>query len=90
MYTEKELDRIRHMERLFDEVSAAQAQGKVCAALEPAIRELTAYMDGGQWLRDYAADERGALPADLKRGVLSEDGLYNLLTELEEKDRNAY
>ena len=89
MYTEKELDRIRHMERLFDEVSAAHAQGKVCAALEPAIRELTAYMDGGQWIRDYAADGRGALPADLKRGVLSEDGLYNLLTELEEKDGNA-
>ena len=85
MYTEKEMDRIRRMEALFDAVSAAHAQGKVCAALEPAIRELTVYMDGGQWLRDYAADERGELPADLKRGVLSQDGLYNLLTELEEQ-----
>ncbi|MBQ2991766.1 MAG: DUF4298 domain-containing protein, partial [Clostridia bacterium] len=38
---------------------------------------------------DYAADERGEWPADLKRGVLSQDGLYNLLTEIEESERNA-
>ena len=28
---------------------------------------------------DYEADERGELPPDLKRGVLSQDALYNLL-----------
>ena len=28
---------------------------------------------------DYEADEAGQVPTDLKRGVLSEDGLYNLL-----------
>ena len=77
--------RIRRMERLFDEVSAALVRGEEMAAFEWQIQELTAYMDGGQWLRDYASDERGELSADLKRGVLSEDGLYNLLTELEEK-----
>ena len=42
----------------------------------PALQE---YMDSGAWLSDFEADERGELPADLKRGVLSEDGLYNLL-----------
>lgn len=47
-----------------------------------ALRE---YMDSGLWLQDYEADERGELPSGLKRGVLSEDGLYDLLTEIENK-----
>lgn len=33
------------------------------------------------WLSDFEADEAGLLPPDLKRGVLSEDGIYNLLEE---------
>ena len=36
-------------------------------------------MGSGKWQEDYEADEAGKVPADLKRGVLSEDGLYNLL-----------
>ena len=51
-----------------------------------ALRE---YMDSGLWLSDYEADERGELPKDLKRGVLSEDGLYDLLTEIESKKRGT-
>ena len=33
----------------------------------------------GEWLKDFEADERGKLPKNMPRGVLSEDGLYNLL-----------
>lgn len=33
------------------------------------------------WREDFEADEDGMLPADLKRGVLSEEGIYNLLTD---------
>ena len=47
---------------------------------------LKEYYESGLWLSDYEADERGELPADLKRGVLSEDGLYNLLNDIETKD----
>ena len=43
---------------------------------------LAAYMDGGQWQKDYFADEQGRIPKDMKRGVLSQDGLYNLLQEV--------
>ncbi len=32
-----------------------------------------------QWRKDFEADEQGLYPEDLKRGVLSEDGIYNLL-----------
>ena len=33
------------------------------------------------WKMDFAADETGNLPPDLKRGVLSEDGIWNLLAD---------
>lgn len=40
---------------------------------------LAEYQASKLWLEDYEADERGELPKDLKRGVLSQDGLYDLL-----------
>ena len=46
------------------------------------IVELESYQDSGRWLLDYECDERGELPSDLKRGVLSEDMLYNLLCDV--------
>ena len=45
------------------------------------LAALEQYMDSGQWQLDFEVDEAGWLPADLKRGVLSEDGLWNLLTD---------
>jgi len=86
------IGRIMFMERLFDEAAAAMAAGadvRSDAALAHALQTLGAYMDGGQWLSDYELDERGGLPPTLKRGVLSEDALYNLITEAEERRRNA-
>ena len=49
------------------------------------FRELMQYYEGGLWLSDYEADERGELPSELKRGVLSQDGVYNLLSEINGK-----
>ena len=40
------------------------------------LKELLDYYEGGQWLLDYQADERGELPPELKRGVLSQDGVW--------------
>ena len=61
--------RIEYMESLYD---MALATGQI-------PRELREYYENGQWLLDYEADERGELPATLKRGVLSQDGLWDLL-----------
>ena len=70
-------DRIRrgaHMETVFDRLREAP---------DPALlEELRRHYEGGQWLQDYQADERGELPEGLKRGVLSQDGIWDLLTEL--------
>lgn len=48
---------------------------------DPNFRILTEYYESGLWLKDYELDEKGLLPKELKRGVLSQDGLYNLLCE---------
>jgi len=76
--------RITEMEERFNRASA------VIAALERALedysvaaddfKELERYFDGGSWKKDFEADEKGKLPDGLKRGVLSEDGLWDLLS----------
>ena len=48
-----------------------------------AYYKLQEYYDSELWLRDFEADEAGELPKDLKRGVLSEDAVYDLITEHE-------
>ena len=42
------------------------------------------YYGSELWKLDFAADEAGKLPPDLKRGVLSEDGIWNLLSDYRE------
>ena len=78
--------RIQEMERYYDEVLHAVNACPDAAEQDDAIRKkvqiLEAYCTGGQWLKDYECDERGELSADLKRGVLSQDGLYNLLYDI--------
>ena len=79
----KRIDRISHMEGLLDksvEVIARLEQAlEDFNALAPDIAELEAYYTSPQWRKDFEADEAGKLPKDLKRGVLSEDGIWNVL-----------
>jgi len=53
-------------------------------AAQDAIRQLTEYYESDDWKKDFAADEAGLLPNDLERGVLSEDGIWNLLSDLKD------
>lgn len=78
---EASVDRVRYMEALYEDALSFLKQGKKTEAGERAVETLTAYMDSGQWLEDYELDSAGLLPKELKRGVLSQDGLYNLLTD---------
>ena len=88
----EQVERILQMERLFD--FAMEAIKELSMSLDKyeevkkSIASLSDYYDSAEWRQDYAADEAGLLPKDLKRGVLSEDGLWNLLSdwkELEER-----
>jgi len=51
-------------------------------AVQRRIRRLTEYQKSGEWLKDFEADERGEFPKNMPRGVLSEDGLDNLLRDI--------
>ena len=65
------IERVDKYERLFDEAATSLDPEK--------FRLLGVYYTSGEWREDYEADERGELPPDLKRGVLSQDALYDLL-----------
>lgn len=72
------LSRIAAMEDAFDRAGAAMAAKETADA---DLKALASYMDSGEWLHDYEADEAGLIPRCMKRGVLSEDGLFNLLAK---------
>ncbi len=74
------IKRVCRMERYFDEVSNNSGFTR---SLCRKRRILEKYMNSGLWLKDYQSDERGKIPKGIKRGVLSEDGLYNLLCDIE-------
>ena len=84
---EETIARVQKMERYFDEIletmKVDQNVLKESEDIYKKFQELLAYYESGLWLQDYECDERGELPRDLKRGVLSEDGLYNLLSDVE-------
>ena len=74
----------RRFEPLPEIVEHAQASLDMLSGKWEDIIALNEYMDSGQWLRDYEADERGEIDKDLPRGVLSQDALYDTLQELQE------
>lgn len=51
------------------------------------IKKLEAYYTSQQWKDDYAMDEAGKYPAKLKRGVLSQDAVWNMLERNKELSR---
>ena len=71
------------MEAILDRATAAldalEQKSDEYERLQDDIRILDAYYSSERWKRDLALDEQGKLPRDLKRGVLSEDAIYNLL-----------
>lgn len=77
------ITRIQRMEQLYDTVSAVVSEGQSLIELQDEINVLSAYYQNGDWLHDYELDEQHLLPPNLKRGVLSQDGLYNLLCDLQ-------
>ena len=85
------IERIEYLEKIFDEVKASFNSDKNFLEdkkMEVKVSLLTQYLESGQWLRDFELDEKGELPKELKRGILSEDGLYNLICDIEQSRKN--
>ena len=77
------IERIQHFERLLDTVTPALDELEAALDrfddVQATVQELSAYYGSEEWHADLSEDEAGNLPADLKRGVLSEDGIYDVL-----------
>ena len=81
----EQIERIKQMELRLDRASSALMD--LSAALEKYneaqddISQLDAYYTSDEWKQDFAADEAGELPPSLRRGVLSEDAIWNVLSD---------
>ena len=80
----EQIERIQHYEMLLDRVAPVLENLEEALdaydGIQEDVRGLSAYYEDDDWREDFEADEAGKLPADLKRGVLSEDGIYDVLS----------
>ena len=80
---ENAIKRINEMESILDEalrrMDNAEESPQELLEYQTEIKKLDEYYSDQDWKDDFALDEDGLLPKDLKRGVLSEDGIYDVL-----------
>ncbi len=80
----EQIERIQHYETLLDRIAPVlenlEEALDAFEGIHEDVKELAAYYEDDDWREDFEADEAGRLPADLKRGVLSEDGIYDVLS----------
>jgi len=84
-------DRVRRMELCFDLLRNTADPETIHGDpfLREQLSELIQYYEGGQWLRDYTLDEQGYLSTQLKRGVLSQDAVFDFLERINPKPLRA-
>ena len=80
----EQIRRIMEMENILTRALEALqdpscASDRLCA-LQPELERLEAYYTGPLWKKDFDDDCAGRLPKGLRRGVLSEDAVYDLLS----------
>ena len=84
------LHRIIKMELLFDELLENNLKNpellRSSKVFQEKLEPLKEYYESGLWLQDYESDERGELPKNLKRGILSQDALYDFFSEMKHGD----
>ncbi|GEM_PF-311069 len=80
---ERAIERINEMEEIYDQalilLDRAEEDPKGLLAFQPQIDKLAEYYASPEWKEAFTLDEEGMLLPELKRGVLSEDGIYDLL-----------
>jgi len=80
------IERVQQMELYFDMLQECvnTNPNAICKSslYKEMIQILTEYYESGQWIQDYELDEIGIFPQNLKRGVLSQDSLYDLFNQI--------
>lgn len=81
------IERIKEMEEKFERLfHVFEAEPDILRNrkdLQNDAEMLSDYLNG-KWLQDHELDEKHLLPDRLNRGILSEDGLYNLLCDIKQ------
>lgn len=81
--------RINDMEERFNRVNTALAKleqaEKQLFDLTDDIDALREYQESGKWKRDCQAEKEGKLPVDLKKDVLTDNRLIEILDEIESR-----
>jgi len=67
------------LDRAIQRMDALEKKMAEYEEFQTEIQVLEKYYTSQQWKDDFAMDEKGKLPERLKRGILSEDGIYNML-----------
>ena len=67
------------LEKAFEEGSGISELISEFEKIQPDIQKLEEYYTGKYWKNDLRLDEEGKLPQDLKRGVLAQDSIHDLL-----------
>ena len=80
---DEQICRIKKYEKLMAEAKdlISDYSADNAKKLSTIMAELDSYYKSDEWKNDFADDEAGRLPDGLKRGVLSEDGLFDLFEE---------
>ena len=81
----KQIERIERMEQNLERATNALRVLNDALdeyeAVQDMLHELNSYYGSDTWKQDFSDDEQGRLPKDLKRGVLSEDAIWNVLED---------
>ena len=82
---EQQIERIKRYETMLNEVKEALQRADIAVEAykeaRPKLRKLEKYYTGSTWKNDFSASEEGKLPKELPCGVLSEDGINDVLDE---------
>ena len=86
---DEQICRIKKYEKLMVEAKALIGNYSADKAkeLSDKMALLDSYYKSDEWKKDFEDDEAGRLPSGLKRGVLSEDGLFDLFEEYDELNK---
>lgn len=79
-----QIARIKKYESYLNEARQLLCADENSDRLKYLVSELKTYYESVKWRKDFENDKAGLLPKNLKRGLLSEDGIYNLLEEYRE------
>ncbi|MDO4633006.1 MAG: DUF4298 domain-containing protein [Eubacteriales bacterium] len=87
---ETKLERVSYMEALYERIRERlnkenPVSEDLAQELRAQIKELQDYYEGAEWLEDFDAEQRGEFPRNMKRGILAEDTLYDLICEMEDR-----